>query len=379
MDTFVSGVKGSGKTYFAVHTISRLPDPSKVLHNIKGLELGLNMGDLAKEWGFNSPLSFFFNSLHADLLDDGKTPNPMKDSRFDQLRGFLYVVDECQNLFPKSFKNEDVDKFLSMTRHYDIDILFLSQNDSLVCPTIRVHPETQLRAVSSTANPVPFTFLYRVMSGGDKYGEQIGTKRIFRSKKIFNLYRSADTSGKGVTVHKRSKPMMILFILCTIIALCAFLYLKKWSDSKRVPKNISSSSVPAASTSGSASPRSAPGTNRDPAQGGYTSTQFEYPQSIKSLLNGNVPLPVSELNDPSGRYIVLLGTFFRLSEFPFPLYKGPAGLTALVPPDVWEADQRYKMQLAQLGSVDPNSGLYYSDTSDQGIDAGGQSSDTPSF
>lgn len=353
MDTFVSGSKGSGKTYYAVDEISKLPDPSKVLHNIKGLSLGKNMGDLAKEWGLSSHLDFFRNSLHADHLDDGVTPNPAKNPNFDSLRGNIFVVDECQNLFPKTFKNPDVDAFFSMARHYDIDIILLTQNDLLVCPTIKVHPELQLRAVSSTANPFPFFFHYRKMVGGIN-GEQIGTIRKLRRKKIFDLYNSSDTKNSGKDAHKRSRPMLFVLFIALIATVGGIFYLKQWVSSKREAKQEQSvASVADPLSEKRSNYRSGKTDSYNQQKDGYS--QNTYPQSIIDKLGG-IPIPISEVNDYTGRYVELLGTLYHVSEFPFPIFKSRLGLSALVPQDVFQAVQDYKQQLAIMASVDPNAG-----------------------
>ena len=70
-------------------------------------------------------------------------------------------------------------------------------------------------------------------------------------------------------------------------------------------------------------------------------------QSITKL-DGGKKLYLSEINDDTGRYIVFLGIIYKASEFPFPIIESPLGPMAIVPQDVYQADEHYKSQIAQL-------------------------------
>lgn len=345
MDTMITGVKGSGKTYYAVDYISKLKDQSKILHNIKGLSLGNNIFDLAKEWNIE-PIDFFRDSLHDE-------ESPSHDPRFRELHSYLFVIDECQKLFPKNFKNQDVDQFFQMARHYDIDTYLLTQDEKLVAPSIKVHPELFLRAVSDTANPLPGYFLYRKLVGWEQVGLPI---KIRKKQEIFDLYKSADTKLKGKSSRTKARPMLVMAGLMLFVAICTVGYFKYYTSNRSELRGKTPSSFVAKETQKTVKPA----TSNNPSRFGSTSSSTDanqFPPSLEKQFGGAM-VPVSTMTDSRGRYIILLDQIYPVALFPYRLITSPFGTNALVPMDIYNYYQQIKSTKAN-NTVDPNSNYYW--------------------
>jgi zona occludens toxin (predicted ATPase) len=341
MDTLVSGVKGSGKTYYAVYHISKLKDQSKVLHNIKGLELGNNIYDLAKEWGIQ-PEDFFRDSLHDEL-------SPAHDPRFKELHGYLFVIDECQKLFPKNFKNQDVDQFFQMSRHYDIDSMLLTQDEKLVAPSIKVHPELCLRAVSDTANPLPGFFLYRKLVGWEQVGLPI---KIRKKQAVFDLYKSADTKSGGKESRTKARPMVVMISLAIASALGALGYFYYYTGHRSEIRGHSITSTASKEIQKSATSTFNRFSNKNDSEN--IETDKSLPKSLSDSIGGSM-MPISRIQDRNGDFIIIFDQIFSLSTFPYPVLKTPMGEVALVPNDIYEKYVLRKEYIAQQINYDPNS------------------------
>ena len=331
MITIVAGVPGSGKSYFAVDKISKLSkkDRGKVLHNIDGLKLGLSLDVYCKDKDL-SPLDLFQPDFHD------------KDKSF---HGFLFVIDECQALFPKSFKNQAVQRFFQLHRHYGIDIILLSQDYKLICPSISLLSELQLRAVSDIANPLPGSFMYKKMVGFESVGRTFVRKR----KKVFDLYKTADFDQSET--RKKSKPMLILAGLCLALLLFGLGRFFFFKD------DLSSSSSSASSVKGPLPLKQAHNLRSSSSPSSpFSGSEVPYPVSIESRYSGRF-LPVSQVTDWRGTFIPFLGIFFDLKDFPFPLVMTRSGLISIVPADVYDFALSYRDSIPESDlKLDDSSG-----------------------
>jgi zona occludens toxin (predicted ATPase) len=318
----VAGGPGSGKSYFAVDYISKFKDKDKVLHNVDGLKLGTPLDTYCHDNDLN-PLTLFSNSFHE------------KDKSF---RGWLFVIDECQTLFPKSFKGEDVLRFFQLHRHYGIDIILLSQDYKLICPSIALLAEYQYRAVADVANPLPGTFLYKQLVGY----EEVGKKTLRKKKAIFKLYKSADFDQSKT--RKKKRPMLLLMGLCAAVVLFGAY---KIIDIKNNGIGQSSASTsPPSGKKGYSPPEKAsyPGSTGAPVYSEFSSGQ--YPITLENTFGGRL-YPVSHITDHRGTFIPFLGFLFRLEEFPFPVTVTHTGFVAVLPADVFQYAEFYQASIPE--------------------------------
>lgn len=301
MITIISGVPGSGKTYYAVQLIDKLKDKSKVLHNIDGLKVGIPISTFITEHPvFRSTIDLLRRSYHEN------------DS---SLHGHTIVIDECQTILPKQFKDTDIISFFDLHRHYGIDIILITQDIKKVCYDISCLAEIQLRAISGASNPLPFTFFYRQ----ELNGESVGRKIKFRSRRIFNLYKSSNDHSSSVS------NVGVIYAIIAILGILGFSFgLKHWFSTFRPDKladrtvqDVRKTSVPKGGTVLASS--SSPGSPR--------------PSSISSVLGGN-PHPVSYVKDYSGTYVAFAGMLIKLDHFPWPIVKSRLGDMMLLPDDI---------------------------------------------
>jgi len=339
MDTLVSGKKGSGKTYYAVNHIYNLSkkEQAKVYHNIDGLELGNRIDDYCKEKGIDI-ITLFTESYHENNKE-------LYDS--------LFVIDECQKIFPKELKNKDVFQFFQMGRHFNIDSMLLTQDQYLVSPRVTLHAELNLKAVPDVANPYPGFFVYREMSGSEKVGET----KIRKKKKIFNSYKSSK-AGKE---RKKIKPMQRIMFLSTIalVAIAFFGYRLISGMTDKEPSQAHTQQKE----------RTLQRKEKDnlykPKESSYSEyEEVLYPEShLKKI--GGVLMPIDTLSDFTGTYVLLLGVPYPLQDFPYTVLKTRFGHAAVVPADLYQFQQDYKKEIILAGQFDPNAGGYYEDQKDK--------------
>jgi hypothetical protein len=346
MDTIITGKKGSGKTYYAVNLIHDLKDRTKVLHNIKGFELGKNIFDLAKEWGIK-PIDFFLDSFHDE-------DSPRHDPRFKELHGYLYVIDECQKLFPKSFKNQDVDQFFQMSRHYDIDTILITQFEKLVSPSITGHCELTYNAVSDTANPLPGFFLYNKMVGWEAVGLPL---KIRKKQSVFDLYKSADTENGGKGTRKKARPMVVLAVCAVCCGIAALLYFKYYTSHRSEIRGNSISSVGQKAAVGIDNGLS----SRFGKQEKNTSSPSNtYPSTLSDMIGG-IMVPVSIISDRTGRYVIFLDVPYNINLFPYRIVTNPFGEFTIIPPEVYEYYKQVQQEKMIAVTEDPNSPYYWTE------------------
>lgn len=319
----LTGIPGSGKSYFAVSMINDLIEKLskkksisyeeassqiKLLHNVDGLKIGTTIDSICAERDLD-PLTLFSNKYHVEN---------------DEFRGWYFVVDECQQYFPKNYRNEDVQRFFQMHRHYGIDVVLLSQDYKLVCPAISLLSEYQFRAVSDTANPLPGFFMYRQMVGW----EQIGRKFKRKKQKVFDLYKTADFDQKKV--KRKARPMMIVFIICGILAVLAV-----WKISGFKNRGFNNSKIKQ-ETPKTFAEKKAISQNRSPHQsfGQPLYDLQQYPESYLKKLNQNTLLTLDIIEDETGTHYLFMGTMWPSKDFPYEIVKTRIGLQAMVPLDL---------------------------------------------
>lgn len=303
MITLLTGIPGSGKSYMAVHHVSKLQDQSKVLHNIEGFKLGISLDQFSLDNNI-SKTDVFRKSWHE---------------KNNCLHGWTIIIDEAAELFPKTLRDTDIIGFFDYHRHYGIDIFLITQDIKKVTPDITCLSETHYRAASGAANPIPGFLIYQQMVGG----EAVSRKFIRKKKEVFDLYKSTnDHSSSTLNIGK------IYLIVALIAALGAAYALKKWFASFS-PQPVEYASV-----------------IQSPVKPLEKTTPQNVTRSkpVQTLLGGT-PYPVSVIKDHTGEHIIFAGNFYRKDLFPFKLAKTRTGLVALLPPDALSFALKYEENL----------------------------------
>jgi Zonular occludens toxin (Zot) len=127
----------------------------------------------------------------------------------------VYVVDEAQLLFPRSFRQLDVFTFFQKHRHLGMDVYLMTQDVATLALELRNLAEYYVRAVRRSYS-VLGEFRYKfVGSPSDKAGFK--NKVLKREPRIFALYRSmtADESEKI-----KSAPLKYLAMMLALALVC---------------------------------------------------------------------------------------------------------------------------------------------------------------
>jgi len=343
----VSGVPGAGKSYYIVSWLydnyydkDGFPTTDyTIITNVDDLRLDhINLNEILKD----IPIERFFTVEYQKKVT----------KKYNKI---IYIIDECQQFFPRHMKNRDVFYYFEYHRHLGHIICLSTQNFyNRVSPEISALLEYEIRAVPRSL-AIPGTFRYfRVVNR-----EKIGTFFLRQQKKIFRQYKSAET------VHGESRHIKMPMKIPLIISLClmlgsGYLVYKRWWSSSPSPSPSSSPSSSSHLAQGGAASALPP-----PARSGYRShdtTAPDRPHMIDDDDQGFwVELPYMSYGH---HYFIVCrgsGRLVALQDIPFPVRTGRRGARVIIEGKV---DDRY-LQYFVTASTDR------SDRSDRSTLGGG--------
>ena len=247
MFVMITGIPGSGKSYYAVDYILKNQDRyHKIYTNINGFDLDGNIESLnfrkiydivvecqqiydsqiaalddSENNDIDSPIIDYLLDIGFLVKNDAYDPDDPKSG--SQFLPTLLVIDECQNHFPVAKKKADdtLVWFISYHRHLFIDALLLTQNFQQVDVAYRRNIEYFLHAVESSlsilGNFSP-TFSYKQYMKTPFYKSNLAkTIKIKKSKKVFDRYKSGD--------KVRTKSVVLPWLIFSVFALILVLYI----------------------------------------------------------------------------------------------------------------------------------------------------------
>jgi len=216
MIRLITGLPGSGKTYFAVHEIVKLnysfdkefyrftPKSDLVIFsNIEGLKLDCILLDPYLQRRSLSIEQFFTVDFQTKIVEKYKK--------------VVYLIDEAQKYFPKKFYNTDVFFFFQYHRHLGIDLYLITQNSVLLPTAITSLVEYEIRAVRQT-NRFKNVFRYHFVSSG----EIIAKKTLRFDPLIASLYVSAFSSSPVKSNPAPIRRYAFLFVFLFLVVVVAF-------------------------------------------------------------------------------------------------------------------------------------------------------------
>jgi zona occludens toxin (predicted ATPase) len=326
----IEGVPGSGKSYYIVNWLALesgfclelkdggyVLDPSKrvrVLTNVAGLKVTHEdfQTALDEAGGFQT----FFTLEYQQYFS----------------RGFhiVYILDEAQEWFHPRFGEKltkETLRYFTWARHEGHDLFLLTQNVRLLMQEVCFLPEYIVQAQPRSNNvSKELTYKYRTLDGGE-----IRLHRLFFSKKVADLYKSAE---KGETIkikNYRARKVLAAFALSLVLIVFGFrgIY-NRWgsffgskpetaaapASAAAAPVSASPSasapaSVPAASSGSSGLPLgSAPSSSPAPEYYMYRLDHAVYPGGVRLLFGI---------------------TWMPLQQFPYPLVKKGRVYFAMIP------------------------------------------------
>jgi zona occludens toxin len=234
----ITGVPGSGKTYFAVHFIydqltSKNPKYQKIYTNInldfekcnkikKDFVKPLVLDDLLKRIEQDYLLSEKFknNELFGEdtgeLITDYDAYVRGKLKLFEEYEHSLIILDECHLYFTEQVDSKML-RFLSYHRHFDIDMYLITQNKSLINRKYLPFVENMYIGVNPSKRLFSKVFSYKLYASYKEYKSNlVTTVKLKFDKKIADLYNSGSNK-----IHKS----LVSKILIPLIFLIFFLFL----------------------------------------------------------------------------------------------------------------------------------------------------------
>lgn len=217
MINLMIGAPGGGKSYEACvyHILPALKRGRKVITNLPvNLEMfaALDAGyvDLLEFRRMPQPVRGVWGAGTdgpAFKIEGDPTPQPLTTRLFSTVwdywtdwrhpsgMGPLFVIDECQLSLPKGGIDKHVSEWYSLHRHYNCDVLLLTQAYGRLDPTIRDLVQLLYRVKKAVAFGFAGRYIRKVQDG--IRGEVVSTSTRTYEKKYFNLYKS-HTQGQSV-------------------------------------------------------------------------------------------------------------------------------------------------------------------------------------
>ena len=322
MIRLITGLPGSGKTYFAVHEIVKLnysfdkefyrftPKSDLVIFsNIEGLKLDCILLDSYLKQRSLSIDDFFTVDYQAKVVEKYKK--------------VVYLIDEAQKYFPKKYYNNDVFFFFQYHRHLGIDLYLITQNSVLLPTAITSLVEYEIRAVRQT-NRFKNVFRYRFVSAG----EVIAKKTLRFDPLIASLYVSSFSSSPVKSNPAPIKRYAFLFVFLFLFVLVAFkLFMSSFfphrSDEPTARARESAKKLEHVPVSSSRPVRQVAYHVAKPSYLHSPFSSFHHFKKVKTIKIKPYPEYVATFTggvwDTSGKllFIQFDGKFYLPSEFPF--------------------------------------------------------------
>jgi len=235
----ITGVPGSGKTYFAVDLIykeitSKNPKYSKIYTNInlnfdkcnkikKDFVKSLNLDDLLKRIEEDYRLSKLFKNNQlvdeetGELITDYDSYVRGKLKLFEPYEHSLIILDECHLYFTDK-QDPKMLRFLSYHRHFDIDMYLITQNKSLINRKYLAFIENLYVGVNPSKRFFSKQFVYKHFASYQEYKNNlVGKIKLNFNKKIASCYNSGSTK-----IYKSLSSKLIIPLIIGIVTIYFF-------------------------------------------------------------------------------------------------------------------------------------------------------------
>lgn len=214
MVVFSTGVMGAGKSFESVcrlytyfgkdkKTKDYLKTKFTINKDVKYFRTNIPYNKDSFDYDENLDTTFNFNKfyekielLHVYYLDDTINEDTLKAKAIELgISNTLYLIDECQNYLDKA--NNVLIFFFTYHRHFDCEVVLITQNLSLVHYKYKGFCEQFVRAVPSTFNLVNTSFTYKYFPTS-----RMAAKELYKTVKIKKLdviYKSYISGGQVFT------------------------------------------------------------------------------------------------------------------------------------------------------------------------------------
>lgn len=254
MITFLTGVPGSGKSYYAVDRIyNNFSNDKEAIRDKKATFE--NCYTNINEFKFDKVENCFnldFDDLKSNLT---KLHKLHKSKATDEeliafckehdILNTLFVIDEAHNFF--DVKDPVLIWWLSYHRHLYHEIILITQNLALVDSKYKSFSEFFFKAFPQSLTLFKTHFKYNVYSSARMSQiSKSGSIKIKRNPKVFELYKSGDTVNTSNIILKFL--LFALFFLALVIAIFYFYSNSLKGDSDTQTDNNTTSKIAPSST-----------------------------------------------------------------------------------------------------------------------------------
>ena len=234
----IEGVPGSGKTYYAVHHLSKnyfkYNKHIDLYERIKDCTIITNIDDfvphhlsLKEEISKAGSVAAFFAYDYQEQYKEGKSQ-------------IVYIIDEAQRFFRKGDKGlNEVFSYFEYHRHWGQDVYLVTQNARKLPPDLVYLVEYLVKALPRSRSMMG-EFKYRWMSSG----ECIKTESLRPNQAVFGLYKSMDVAES----EKIKNPIMTRVFQVLLLSALLMYGGYKFITSRWAPDDVPVSS-PALSSS----------------------------------------------------------------------------------------------------------------------------------
>ena len=232
----ITGIPGSGKSYFVVHLTAT--------KYFKWNEINLEWEQKDKK----RPVTIFSNIAGLKLphisLDDYFQDKQITYEQFftvpyiekviEKYGRVLILIDEAQKFFPSDYRNADVLFFFQYHRHLGVDIILTFQTWFSITRKITDLMEFEILAVRRSFSLVG-ELRYHYYFGNERHGGM----KLHPDYKIFALYKSFEQAPN----EKPPQPVKKLILLILVAILVFFLGWKYFLGMFAAPKTTTASTI----------------------------------------------------------------------------------------------------------------------------------------
>lgn len=237
MITFLTGVPGSGKSYYAVDKIyNNFSNDKEAIRDKKATFE--NCYTNINEFNFDKVENTFFldfddlkiklTELHKLYKDKNPDEVLIEKCKEYNILNTLFVVDEAHNFF--DVKDMVLVWWLSYHRHLFHEIILITQNLALIESKYKSFSEFFYKAFPQSLTLFKTHFKYNVYcSSRMSLNSKTGTVKIKRNQKVFEIYKSGDSINAQNIILKF---LLIAFLFFIAVASLVYFY----SESLKAPE-----------------------------------------------------------------------------------------------------------------------------------------------
>jgi hypothetical protein len=208
----VTGVPGSGKSYYAVnHILTKYFEWNDELDTYESIGQVVIITDIEGLRLEHYTLDYMLERYQCKLEEFFTVPVQERLTEDFPDHHIVYLLDEIQRRFPAGYRNTDVLYYFQWHRHLGHDVYLMAQTSESVCKHIVALIEFEIKAVRESVK-LGKVFKYYFMAGDLKVDE----KTIPHNKKVFGLYKSFKKDDQG----DKPKPLKKLIVSTVIVVFC---------------------------------------------------------------------------------------------------------------------------------------------------------------